>query len=399
MQINFDENCANSERIAKDIIEKVLDFVDNSKSKRRDTVRDTLKKYDAALVSVFDKMIERKAIIMRSENINGHRRSMISTAPRNLVFYSVKKMTNEVPSVEEMEAAFNDTWLNSTAQPPKNCEKFCGLKKEKDAFKTFMEMSFGDFYILASYCFCEYDRLKQKKEKEELLSKKSKELKQEKIQIQSQQKVEVKQIEKIEKPKSAKDDALKHIANALQKKADDKVELPKESQKIEEQKQVVSVPVDVTEGVMETILDDMSKFNEDEAKGVSKNTAFDQYRNKREQLRKSVADKIDAIHMLADINAYLKYSLVELKRMLDPALFRGNQYANLKYSNNEVFECGFDNTNILMTKICLDIESLERMKTIVDNALEVKSLFEKAKDNFEDCVTKEELEIVKSLAK
>ena len=393
MQINFDENCANSEQIAKDIIEKVLDFVDKSKSKRKDTVRETLKKYDSALVIVFDKMIERKAIIMHSEIVNGHHRTMISTAPRNLVFYSVKKMTNEVPSVEEMETAFKETWLNSTVQPPKNCEKFCGLKTEKDAFKTFMDMSFGDFYILASYCFCEYDRIKQRKEKEELLAKKSKELKQEKVKVQSQQKVEVKQIEKADKPKSTKDDALQQIAKTLQKKSSDKAQTPK----VEEQQPAAAAPV--TECVMETILDDMSKFNEDEAKGVSKNTAFDQYRNKREQLRKSVADKIDALHMLADINAYLKYSLVELKRMLDPALFRGNQYANLKYSNNEVFECGFDNTNILMTKICLDIESLERMKTIVDNALEVKSLFEKAKDNFEDGVTKEELEIVKSLAK
>jgi hypothetical protein len=393
MQINFDENCANSERIAKDLIEKVLDFVDRSKSKRKDTVRETLKNYDAALINVFDKMIERKAIILHSESVNGHRRTMISTAPRNLVFYSVKKMTNEVPSIDEMETAFKETWLNSTVQPPKNCEKFCGLKTEKDAFKTFMDMSFGDFYILASYCFCEYDRIKQRKEKEELLAKKSKELKQEKVKVQSQQKVEVKQIEKADKPKSAKDDAIQHIAKTLQKKSTDKAQTPK----VEEQQPAVAAPV--TEDVMETILDDMSKFNEDEAKGVSKNTAFDQYRNKREKLRKSVADKIDALHMLADINAYLKYSLVELKRMLDPALFRGNQYANLKYSNNEVFECGFDNTNILMTKICLDIESLERMKTIVDNALEVKSLFEKAKDNFEDGVTKEELEIVKSLAK
>ncbi len=393
MQINFDENCSNSERIAKDLIEKVLDFVDRSKSKRKDTVRETLKNYDAALINVFDKMIERKAIILHSESVNGHRRTMISTAPRNLVFYSVKKMTNEVPSIDEMETAFKETWLNSTVQPPKNCEKFCGLKTEKDAFKTFMDMSFGDFYILASYCFCEYDRIKQRKEKEELLAKKSKELKQEKVKVQSQQKVEVKQIEKADKPKSAKDDALQHIAKTLQKKSTDKAQTPK----VEEQQPAAAAPV--TEDVMETILDDMSKFNEDEAKGVSKNTAFDQYRNKREKLRKSVADKIDALHMLADINAYLKYSLVELKRMLDPALFRGNQYANLKYSNNEVFECGFDNTNILMTKICLDIESLERMKTIVDNALEVKSLFEKAKDNFEDGVTKEELEIVKSLAK
>ena len=393
MQINFDENCSNSERIAKDLIEKVLDFVDRSKSKRKDTVRETLKNYDAALINVFDKMIERKAIILHSESVNGHRRTMISTAPRNLVFYSVKKMTNEVPSIDEMETAFKETWLNSTVQPPKNCEKFCGLKTEKDAFKTFMDMSFGDFYILASYCFCEYDRIKQRKEKEELLAKKSKELKQEKVKVQSQQKVEVKQIEKADKPKSAKDDALQHIAKTLQKKSTDKAQTPK----VEEQQPAAAAPV--PEDVMETILDDMSKFNEDEAKGVSKNTAFDQYRNKREKLRKSVADKIDALHMLADINAYLKYSLVELKRMLDPALFRGNQYANLKYSNNEVFECGFDNTNILMTKICLDIESLERMKTIVDNALEVKSLFEKAKDNFEDGVTKEELEIVKSLAK
>ena len=382
MQINFDDKCSSSEKIAKNLIEEALDFLDNSKTKRKDCVRETLKKHDESLLVIFDKMIERKAILARSERINGRVRTMLQSAPRNLVFYSIKKMIDIVPSEEEMKTAFMEAWINGKSPAPSNCAKFGYLKVEKDPFSLFMNLPFGDFYILASYCFCEYDRIKQRKEKEDLEAKKSKE---------KAQKTESK-TKKETAPCETKE--VKDVSQA--KKVEEQKPCPKQSEE--------SVSVS-PEGVMETILDNMSKFNksvsEKENKGdaLDENSAFSKYRDKREKMRNSVADKIDAIHKLSDVNAYLKYSFIELKRVLDPALFRGNQYANLKYSNNEVFECGFDNTNVLMTKISFDVSSLEKIKDIVDNALEVKKVFEDAKNSFEDGMTKEELEIVKTLAK
>lgn len=384
MQINFDDKCSSSEKIAKNLIEEALDFLDKSKTKRKDCVRETLKKHDESLLVIFDKMIERKAILARSERINGRIRTMLQSAPRNLVFYSIKKMIDIVPSEEEMKTAFMEAWINGKSPAPSNCAKFGYLKTEKDPFSLFMNLPFGDFYILASYCFCEYDRIKQKKEKEDLEAKKAK-----------------------EKTPKADSNAKKDVASCEKKNVIE----TSPTKNVEEQKPCiipkqpekdVSIP---TEGVMETILDNMSKFNksasekENKYDAIDENSAFSKYRDKREKMRNSVADKIDAIHKLTDVNAYLKYSFIELKRVLDPALFRGNQYANLKYSNNEVFECGFDNTNVLMTKISFDVSSLEKIKDIVDNALEVKKVFEDAKNSFEDGMTKEELEIVKTLAK
>ncbi len=382
MQINFDDKCSSSEKIAKNLIEEALDFLDKSKTKRKDCVRETLKKHDESLLVIFDKMIERKAILARSERINGRIRTMLQSAPRNLVFYSIKKMIDIVPSEEEMKTAFMEAWINGKSPAPSNCAKFGYLKTEKDPFSLFMNLPFGDFYILASYCFCEYDRIKQRKGKEDLEAKKAKE---------KAQKTESK-TKKETAPCETK--AVKDVSQV--KKVEEQKPCPKQHEE--------SVSVS-PEGVMETILDNMSKFNksvsEKENKGdaLDENSAFSKYRDKREKMRNSVADKIDAIHKLSDVNAYLKYSFIELKRVLDPALFRGNQYANLKYSNNEVFECGFDNTNVLMTKISFDVSSLEKIKDIVDNALEVKKVFEDAKNSFEDGMTKEELEIVKTLAK
>lgn len=386
MQFSFDEKCSSSEKIAKNLIEETLDYVDNSKSKRKDCVRDSLKKNDEALVPIFDKMIERKAILTHSEKINGRIRTMLSTAPRNLVFYSVKKMVNTVPSEEYMKEAFTETWLKGTAPAPKNCEKFGYLKTDTDAFNKFMTLPFNDFYILASYCFCELDRITQKKATE--LQKKIDDLKpvpQKKIDSKISSEAKMPETKTAQTPSVVVDEVTETIIDVMSKEKDCKAEPKKET-----------VTATCESGVMETILENMSKFNKNEAKSGSE---FDKYRNKREEMRKSVADKIDALHMLTDINAYLKFSFIELKRILDPALFRGNQYSNLKYSNNEVFECGFDNTNIMMTKISFDISSLEKIKSIVDNALEVKSVFEDAKNSFEDGMTKEELEVVKNLAK
>ena len=393
MQFSFDEKCSSSEKIAKNLIEETLDYVDSSKSKRKDCVRDSLKKNDEALVPIFDKMIERKAILTHSEKINGRIRTMLSTAPRNLVFYSIKKMVNTVPSEEEMKEAFMLAWVNGTSQMPANCKKFEYLKKEKDSFDLFMKLPFGDFYLLASYCFCEYDRIVQKKATE--LQKKIDEINPvQKTKSVQKPANETKKVEEKPTPSVAVkepapsvvvDEVTETIIDVMSKEKDKQAEPKKES---------VATPCEG--GVMETIFENMSKFNKNECKTGSE---FDKYRNKREEMRKSVADKIDALHMLTDINAYLKFSFIELKRMLDPALFRGNQYSNLKYSNNEVFECGFDNTNVMMTKISFDISSLEKIKSIVDNALEVKKVFEDAKSCFEDGMTKEELEVVKNLAK
>lgn len=392
MKINFDENCSNSERITKDLVEKVLDFVDNLKTRRKDSVKDALKKYDPALLTMFDKMIDRRAILTHSEKSNGHHRTFVSTANRNLVFYAIKKMIFTVPSEEEMKDAFTETWVNGTAQPPKNCAKFDYLKKDADAFNKFMALPFNDFYILASYCFCEFDRIVQKKASE--LQKKIDEIKAVPHPKQASKPTnESKKVETKTKPDEKKevvvDDVTETIINVMSKEKDDA-----ESNKGE--------PVSMPCGVMETIFDGMSKFEEKESekeKELREKTEFDKYHSKREEIRSSVSSKLDDIHKLDDVNVYLKRSLVEIKRILDPALFRDNQYSNMKYSNSEVFEYDFDNINVLLTKLTFDIASLERIKSIVDNALGAKDLFEEAKHNFHDSISKEEMELVQSFAK
>ena len=391
MKINFDENCSNSERITKDLIEKVLNFVDNSKTKRKDSVKDALKKYDPALVIVFEKMIERKAILSRSEMSSGHHRTFLSTANRNLVFYAIKKMIYVVPSEEEMKDAFTEAWIKGTAQPPKNCVKFDYLKRDADAFNKFMSLPFNDFYILASYCFCEYDRIIQKKTSE--LQKKIDDIKpvppKESSKADSEsKKVNLKQV-KQDKKEVVVDEVTETIINVMSQEKDDAEANKKE-------------PISISTGVMETIIDNMSKFEENESKKekeLREKTEFDKYHEKREEIRNSTASKVDDIHKLDDVNVYLKHSLVEIKRILDPALFRDNQYSNMKYSNSEVFEYDFDNINVLLTKLTFDIASLERIKSIVDNALGARDLFEEAKHNFHDSISKEEMELVKSFAK
>lgn len=406
MQINFDENCSSSDKITKELVQKTLDFVDNSVSKRKDTVKESLKKYDSSLVVIFEKMIERKAIVTYSEKKNGHNRTFLETANRNLVFYSIKKMTEEVPSKEYMKKAFTEAWLNGKIQVPKNCTKFDYLRSEADPFEKFLSLPFGDFYILASYCFCEYDRLIQQKESEKRVpnikyphfTSKSNE-DDSLLKCLSELNVENKEVKtdsKKEKSDNRNDIKVETVVESENKKesidlAENEIESANE---IENKKE----PIDLAENGNKPATDHMESKKEDK-NSLSNKTEFEKYRCKREEVRNSMLSEINDINKLYDINSYIKYSFIELKRLLDPSLFRDNQYSNMKYSNKDVFECGFDNVNVLLTKLSFDFSSLEKMKKIIDNAIESIDLYKEAKSNLDHKITESEKKIAIEFAK
>lgn len=158
MHLNIDASCTETQTIVDTIMEKVLNFVEKSDVKRKDSVRNKLKKEDESLLVIFDNLIKRRAIICSSVKISGNTRTVLSVANRNFINYAMGANI-DVPSESELKEAF-DFWCSSDEKKINSLMKIKNskivnyeyLKKDEEGFKKYIALPFNEFSLVTDFC-------------------------------------------------------------------------------------------------------------------------------------------------------------------------------------------------------------------------------------------------------